>query len=516
LESEDFTVEGSVVVLAPGHTVTGFFWVDLSQVHDSENFADIVFVGDFGFLDAFWEVWVWVPFSFGTTVKVGHWDWGSKLEAGVAGWIASEKTISVFALNYSVDWSVQVLALLGVADARWEPVTASWETWLVNTGIEVADKQVGGFGSVASFAGQSANFDAFVDLARNGTVDWVEGVAGVGSSWNEYTSVAGFLFNSGHRTGFLWHESASTVDFELVTGAVFSDENFGGPDFDGNGFMVAEFGNDFFRSISFDSFDESSNFIVVSQSNRDFLTFGRTSPEWDGWADSSPGIGEFSDVGDSVSVAVGDIVFGVSVEASADTGGGEVELSSDQQSVFVKNESSLFNEINNNNSIVLSVDFEGGREFDWFDGFVETVGSSVEDESGRVALSVSKSQPTSLFTAGVDDIVRASTVVVETELVDVESFGRFQQSHLTVGSFVAKELSIERFVPFTFGPNDTRIVPILVGWKGWRLNSWGGESEAFWVGITWTGIGTFDFTANSVYTPAVVFCIALEWGESSG
>lgn len=409
-----------------------------------------------------------------------------------------------------------MLAFLGVADARWVPVAASWETRLVFAGFEVADKQVGGFGSVASFAGQSANFDAFVDLARNGTVDWMESVAGVGGGWNERTSVTSFLFNRGYRAGFLWHESASTVDFKFVPGAVFSDENFGGPDFDGNSFVVAKFGDNFFRSIGFNSLNEGSDFIVVGQSDSNFFTFGRTSPEWDCWANSSPGISKLGDVGDSVSVTVGDIVFGVGIEATADTGGGEVEFSSNQQSVFVENESCLFNEINNDNSVVLSVDFEGGSEFDWFDGFIETVGSSVEDESGGVALSVSKSQPTSLFTSGVDDVVRASTVVVETELVDVESFGGFQQSHLTVGSFVSKELSIERLVPFTFGPNDTRIVPILVGWKGWRLHGWGGESEAFWVGIAWTGVGTFDFGAHSVHAPAVVFSIALEWGESSG
>ena len=134
-----------------------------------------------------------------------------------------------------------------------------------------------------------------------------------------------------------------------------------------------------------------------------------------------------------MSVTVGDIVFGVGIEATADTGGGEVEFSSNQQSVFVENESCLFNEINNDNSVVLSVDFEGGSEFDWFDGFIETVGSSVEDESGGVALSVSKSQPTSLFTSGVDDVVRAPTVVVETELVDVQGgFAKMSRKWLKI------------------------------------------------------------------------------------
>jgi hypothetical protein len=296
---------------------------------------------------------------------------------------------------------------------------------LVFTGFQVTNKQVGGLASVTSFAGQSTNFDTFVDLARNGTVNWVESVTSVSGSWNKRSGVASFLFNSDHSTFFLWHESASSVDFEVVSRTVFSDENFRSFDLNGNSFVVGKFSDDFFASIGFDSFDKSSNFVVVSQSNSDLFTFSRRPPEWNGWADSPPGIGEFGDIRDLVSIRVGDIVLSVSVVRSTNTGGSEVEFSSDQQSFFVKNESGLFDQVNDDNGVVLSVDFKSGGKFNGFFGFIDTVGSSVEDESSGVALSVSKSQPTGLFTSGVDDVVAGSTVVVKTELIDVESFGRF-------------------------------------------------------------------------------------------
>jgi hypothetical protein len=290
---------------------------------------------------------------------------------------------------------------------------------LVFTGFEVANKQVGSFGSVAFFTSQSANFDSFVNLTRNGTVNWVESAASVGGGWNKGTGVTGFLFNGGHGTVFLWHKSASTVHFEFVTGSVFGDEDFGVFDFDGNGFVVSEFGNNFFGSIGFDSFDKSSDFIVVSQSNGDFLTFGGRSPEWNSWADSSPGISEFGNIGNLVSIGVGDIVLGVGIKRTANTGSGKVEFSSNQKSLFVENESGLFDKINNYNGIVLSVNFEGRGQFDSLFGFIETVGSTVENKSGGVALSVSKSQSTGLFRTTVNNIVTGSTVVIKTELVDV-------------------------------------------------------------------------------------------------
>jgi hypothetical protein len=290
---------------------------------------------------------------------------------------------------------------------------------LVFTGFEVADKQVGGFGSVAFFASQSANFDTFMNLARNGTVNWVESTASIGGGWNEGTSVTGFLFNGGHGTVFLWHKSASTVHLEFVTRSVFSNENFGVFDFDGNGFVVGEFGDDFFGSIGFNSFDESSNFIVVSQSDSDFFTFRGRSPEWNGWADSSPGISEFGNIGNLVSIRVGDIVLGVGIKRTANTSSSKVEFSSNQKSVFVENESSLFEKINNYNGIVLSVNFESGSQFDSLFSFVKTVGSTMENKSGGVALSISKSQSTGLFRTTVNNIVTGSTVVVKTKLINV-------------------------------------------------------------------------------------------------
>lgn len=256
-------------------------------------------------------------------------------------------------------------------------------------------------------------------MARNGTVNWVESAASIGGGWNKGASVTSFLFNSGHGTVFLWHESASAVHFEFVTGGIFGNENFGVFDFDGNGFVVSEFGDDFFGSVGFNSFDESSDFIVVSQSNSDFFTFGRRSPEWNSWADSSPGISEFGNIGNLVTVGVGDIVLSVGVERTANTGSGKVEFSSNQKSVFVENESSLFEKINNYNGVVLSVNFESRSQFDSLFGFIETVGSTVEDKSGGVALSISKSQSTGLFRTTVNNVVTGSTVVIKTELVDV-------------------------------------------------------------------------------------------------
>jgi hypothetical protein len=419
LESENFTIKSSVVVLTPGHTVTSLFWVDLTFVHYSKNFSKFVFIDNFSFLDAFWEVWVWVPFAFGARVKSGHWNSGSKFVAFFTSWKTSELTFVVFTRNFTVDWSIEMLAFVGVRNTRWESVSTSWQGWLVLTSFEVANKQVGGFGSVAFFASQSANFDSFVNLARNGTVNWVESTASISGGWNKRTGVAGFLFNSGHGTIFLWHESASSVHFEFITGSIFGNENFGVFDFDGDGFVVGEFGDDFFGSIGFNSFDESSDFIVVSQSDSDFFTFGGRSPEWNGWADSSPGIGKFSNIGNLVSIGVGDVVLSIGIKRTTNTGGGKVEFSSNQKSVFVEDESGLFEKINNNNGVILSVNFEGRGQFDGLFGFVKTIGSTVEDKSGGVALSISKSQSTSLFRTTVNNIITGSTIVIKTELVDV-------------------------------------------------------------------------------------------------
>jgi hypothetical protein len=290
---------------------------------------------------------------------------------------------------------------------------------LVFTGFEIANKQVGSFGSVAFFTSQSTNFDSFVNLTRNGTVNWVESAASVGGGWNKGTGVTSFLFNGGHGTVFLWHKSAGTVHFEFITRSIFRNENFGVFDFDGNSFVVSEFGNNFFGSIGFNSFDESSDFVVVSQSNGDFFTFGGRSPEWNSWADSSPGISKFGNVGNLVSIGVGDIVLGVGIKRTANTGSGKVEFSSNQKSVFVENESGLFEEINNYNGVILSVNFESRCQFDSLVSFVKTVGSTVENKSGGVALSISKSQSTSLFRTTVNNIVTGSTIVIKSELVDV-------------------------------------------------------------------------------------------------
>lgn len=126
LESEDFTIKSSVVMLAPGHTVSSLFWVDLTFVHNSKNFSEIVFIDNFGFLDTFWEVWVWVPFAFGARVKSSHWNSGGKFVAFFTGWEASKLTFVIFARNFTVDWSIEMLAFVSVRNTRWESVTTSW------------------------------------------------------------------------------------------------------------------------------------------------------------------------------------------------------------------------------------------------------------------------------------------------------------------------------------------------------------------------------------------------------
>jgi hypothetical protein len=126
LESENFAVKSSVMMLSPSHTITSFLWADLTFVHNTQNFSELVFVNDFSFLDTFWEVWVWVPFSFGARVESGHWNSGSEFVAFFASWETSKLTVVVFATDFTVDWSIQMLAFMGVRDTRWEPVTASW------------------------------------------------------------------------------------------------------------------------------------------------------------------------------------------------------------------------------------------------------------------------------------------------------------------------------------------------------------------------------------------------------
>lgn len=126
LESENFTIKSSVVVLTPGHTVSSLFWIDLTFVHNSQNFSKIVFINNFGFLNTFWKVWVWVPFTFGARVKSGHWNSGSKFVAFFTSWKTSKLTFIIFTRNFTVDWSVEVLAFVGVRDTRWESVSTSW------------------------------------------------------------------------------------------------------------------------------------------------------------------------------------------------------------------------------------------------------------------------------------------------------------------------------------------------------------------------------------------------------
>ena len=131
------TIKSPEMVLAPSHTITDLIWSKLAFILSAKNFAVTVSSDSFSFLNAFWKVWVWVPFTVKARVVAGHWDGRSELETIVASWVASELTglLVVFTFDLAVDWAVKVGTLVGFRDTRWIPETAPWESWLVVTGF---------------------------------------------------------------------------------------------------------------------------------------------------------------------------------------------------------------------------------------------------------------------------------------------------------------------------------------------------------------------------------------------
>jgi hypothetical protein len=58
-------------------------------------------------------------------------------------------------------------------------------------------------------------------------------------------------------------------------------------------------------------------------------------------------------------------------------------------------------------------------------------------------------------------------------------------------------------------------MPIVVFWQLWRFDGWSSISQTFWVGITWTGIGSNDFGSFRIDAPAVITVVALKWRKST-
>lgn len=507
-ESEHLTVKSSVVMLAPGHAVASLFWVDLTSVHNAQDLTDIVLVDVFFLLDALWEVWVWVPLTVGARVVVAHWDGRDKLESLLTGWVASKLTFLVLAADLSVDWSIKVLALLGGTDATWVSLAASWEGWRVGTVLEVTDEQIGGFASVAVLAYESTYLDAISNRAVDLTVNWVECVTVVGSAWNKLANVASLHLYDDDRV-LLWHESTATVESVLVARSIFGDEDFTGLDLDVLDLVVFEFGDYLSTAVGVDSPDKSGHLLLVHESNENSLAIAGAAPVWGDWAYSSPSIGRLTDAVDNMAVGIGGIVLGVGVVATADTGGGEAESSSDKERVLVEDHSNAIYEIDDNNGVVLSVHLEGIGKLDWIGALVDSIGLALEDESGRVA-GTGEHESTGLLLTLVDQVVAGSSVVIESELVQVETAGALEESHLAAGSLVAKESTVERLVPLALGPDSAGIVPVIMGWQVWALGGWASVANALWGLLAGCGSGSFDLSSFGIDAPAVEVLVALK------
>lgn len=508
-ESEHLTVKGSVVVLTPGHTVAGLVWVDLASVHNAKDLADLVLVDRVFLLHALWEVSGWVPSAIEAGVLTGDWDGRGELEAFVTGWFALELAVLVLAADDTVDWSVEVLALLGGTDTGWKSLSTSWEAWAVDTVVEVTEEEVGGLASVAIVASKSTDLDTGLDSALDGTVDWVESVTVVSIAWHKFANVASLHLNNNNRV-LLWHESTATVESVLVARWVLGDVDLASLNLDISDLVVLELGNDLEGTVGVNSLDESGHLLLVHESNKHGLAVATALPVWGYWTDSSPGISGFADAVDNVSVGVSGVVLGVSVVVTTDTGGGEAESSSEEKGVVVEDHSNAVDEVNDNNSVALSVDLEGISELDWLNALIGTVGLSLEHESGAVA-SAGEHKSTGLLLALVDQVVAGSSVAVKTELVDVETAGALEESHLAAASLVAKEPTVEGLVPLTSGPDGASVVPVMMLWEHRALGKRAGVADALWGLVSGTGGGSFDLHAVSVDAPAVEVLVALEW-----
>lgn len=248
----------------------------------------------------------------------------------LACWVTSKLSIDILAGNGTVDWCIEMLAFVGVADTRWESLSTSWESWTVFTSGEVTDKEISGLGSVASVAGKSTDLDSVVDLAVDVSVDWHKCVTFSRVGWDKDTLVTGFLVDDGDRV-FLWHKCAGAIDSILVAGLVLGDEYFAGGDFDVGVIVVLKFGDNLQVTVRLDSLNESSHLLLVHESYDNFVASTAASPVWLDGADSSPGIGGFTEALNLMAVSVGAVVFRVSVEATAHTGSCKAKLGTDEE-----------------------------------------------------------------------------------------------------------------------------------------------------------------------------------------
>lgn len=252
-----------------------------------------------------------------------------KLEAFVTCWM-TPKLISlttIFTGYNTIDGSFQMGAFVGFADARRISHTSSWEGWLVDTSLEVTEEHFSAFSSITFIARKGAYFDIVVDLAVDGTVDWSESVT-FGLDFGVESSGASFLSDSSHT---VTEVNTSAVNSVSVTSVVFDDEYLSRVGWYLFHFSSVEFFNYFEGTVGFDPFDQKSDWVgeSVFEEGQSFGAGSGRYPVW-GWAAGPPGVSSRTGVRDDMAVTVFVVVSGRSVERTADTVGGVVMFSSDE------------------------------------------------------------------------------------------------------------------------------------------------------------------------------------------
>jgi hypothetical protein len=175
-ESVDSSVEGSVVVLAPGHTVALLVLRDGLLVEDAGDLSDLV-LGEVGSRDAAWYFAGWLPAAFdAATVVLSEWDGASEnvtlVTLRVAHFIAS--ILIDLASDFTVFWLFQFF-VAPIHRVFW---ITSWKRVVFNFWGPVslvisASKHVGMVTGVALVAGDGANIHAEHVLAVNTPIEWV-------------------------------------------------------------------------------------------------------------------------------------------------------------------------------------------------------------------------------------------------------------------------------------------------------------------------------------------------------
>jgi hypothetical protein len=160
--------------LAPSHTVADLVWSQLTLVLGSEHLTVFISCNSINFLDTFWKVWVWVPFTFKARVVTGHWNGGGKLKSFITGWVTSKLAgrFVVRASDLTVDWSIKMSTFMALGDTRWVPKTTSWKSWLIFTGFKVTDIELSRFSSIAIITLKADNLDIIVNFGLDRAVDW--------------------------------------------------------------------------------------------------------------------------------------------------------------------------------------------------------------------------------------------------------------------------------------------------------------------------------------------------------